>query len=212
MPGGAATTNTALPKSSRFRHRRDGPRVRSSLPTDPALTHLAGTPTAATPVPTRPSRTDARPPALARVVLGGPDWTRVEILDVPAAGQVQSCGQQQYVRQRPGPSRLQLAPFCPGFSLEILSACGSAITSRGSTRPRQSRVDVSAIVVTLQERLDRLVVSAVTGSATPRAEISEPQTESMKPPCFAAAIPATWGSRWSPPCASALRCPIVVAR
>jgi hypothetical protein len=36
------------------------------------------------------------------------------------------------------------------------------------------------IVVTLRERLDRLVVCAVTDSATPRAEISEPQTGSMK--------------------------------
>jgi hypothetical protein len=41
-------------------------------------------------------------------------------------------------------------------------------------------LDVPGIVVTLQERLDRLVVSAVTDSATPRAEISEPQTGSMK--------------------------------
>jgi hypothetical protein len=41
-------------------------------------------------------------------------------------------------------------------------------------------LDVSGIVVTLQGQLDRLVVSAVTDSATPRAEISEPQTGSMK--------------------------------
>lgn len=39
---------------------------------------------------------------------------------------------------------------------------------------------VPGIVVTLRERLDRLVVCAVTDSATPRAEISEPQTGSMK--------------------------------
>jgi hypothetical protein len=41
-------------------------------------------------------------------------------------------------------------------------------------------LDVPGIVVTLRERLDRLVVCAVTDSATPRAEISEPQTGSMK--------------------------------
>ena len=41
-------------------------------------------------------------------------------------------------------------------------------------------LDVPGIVVTLQERLDRRVVSAVTDSATPRAEISEPQTGWMK--------------------------------
>lgn len=41
-------------------------------------------------------------------------------------------------------------------------------------------LDVPGIVVTLRERLDCLVVCAVTDSATPRAEISEPQTGSMK--------------------------------
>ena len=40
-------------------------------------------------------------------------------------------------------------------------------------------LDAPGIVVTLQERLDRLVVSAVTDSATPRAESSEPRTGSM---------------------------------
>jgi hypothetical protein len=39
---------------------------------------------------------------------------------------------------------------------------------------------VEELVVTLQERLDRLVVSGVTDSATPRALISESQTGSMK--------------------------------
>jgi hypothetical protein len=45
---------------------------------------------------------------------------------------------------------------------------------------REPVVDVPGIVVTLPEWLDRLVVSAVTDSATPRAQISEPQTGSMK--------------------------------
>jgi hypothetical protein len=41
-------------------------------------------------------------------------------------------------------------------------------------------LDAPGIVVALQERLDRLVVSAVPDSATPRAEISAPQTGSMR--------------------------------
>jgi hypothetical protein len=41
-------------------------------------------------------------------------------------------------------------------------------------------LDVPGIVVTLQERLDRRLVSAVTDSAAPRAEISEPRTGAMK--------------------------------
>jgi hypothetical protein len=41
-------------------------------------------------------------------------------------------------------------------------------------------LDVPDIVLTLRERLDRLVVSAVTDIATLRAEIPEPQTGSMK--------------------------------
>lgn len=41
-------------------------------------------------------------------------------------------------------------------------------------------LDAPGVVVTLRERLDRLVVSAVTDSATSRAEISEPRTGSMK--------------------------------
>ena len=45
---------------------------------------------------------------------------------------------------------------------------------------REAALDAPGIVVTLQERLDRLVVSAVTDSATPRAEISEPQTGALK--------------------------------
>ena len=43
----------------------------------------------------------------------------------------------------------------------------------------ESVLDAPDIVVTLRERLDRLVVSAVTDIATP-AEIPEPQTGSMK--------------------------------
>ena len=45
---------------------------------------------------------------------------------------------------------------------------------------REPVLDAPGIVVTLQERLDRVVVSAATDSATPRAEISEPQTGSTK--------------------------------
>jgi hypothetical protein len=41
-------------------------------------------------------------------------------------------------------------------------------------------LDVPGIVVTLRERLDRLVVCAVTDSAAPRAGIAEPRTGSMK--------------------------------
>jgi hypothetical protein len=41
-------------------------------------------------------------------------------------------------------------------------------------------LDEPGIVVALQERLDRLVVSAVTDSATPRGDVSAPQTGSMR--------------------------------
>ena len=117
--------------------------------------------------------------------------------------QVQSCGQQRYVRPATRTVETAASPILRGllvddpvgmlFCNHVEELDQTAAELRGQLfNPQAQRalasdagiaepvLDVPAIVVTLQERLDRLVVSAVTDSATPRAEIPVPRTGSMK--------------------------------
>ena len=116
--------------------------------------------------------------------------------------QVQSCGQQRYVRPATRTVETAASPILRGllvgdpvgmlFCNHVEELDQTAAEPRGRLQARAQRalasdagiaepvLDVPAIVVTLQERLDRLVVSAVTDSATPRAEIPVPRTGSMK--------------------------------
>jgi hypothetical protein len=136
-------------------------------------------------------------------VLGGPGWTRVEILDVPAAGPdpvlrlaAVRRPATRTVETAAGPILRRLLVGDPVGMLscnhvEELDQTAAELRAR-LFKPQAQRalaldaaipepvLDVPGIVVTLRERLDRLVVYAVTDSATPRAEISEPQTCSMK--------------------------------
>ena len=117
--------------------------------------------------------------------------------------QVQSCGQQRYVRPATRTVETAASPILRGllvgdpvgmlFCNHVEELDQTAAELRGRLfNPQAQRVraphagaaepvlDVPGIVVTLQERLDRRLVSAVTDSAAPRAEISEPRTGAMK--------------------------------
>jgi hypothetical protein len=134
-------------------------------------------------------------------VLAG-SWTRVEMLDVPAAG----LGPALWPAARCPPATRTVETAASPISRGLLVGDPVGMLSRNHVEaldqtaaelrgrlfnPQAQRalasdagfpervLDAPGIVVALQERLDRLVVSAVTDSATPRAEISAPQTGSI---------------------------------
>jgi hypothetical protein len=202
-PGGATTTNTTLPSQVVPPIAATGrERVYLCRPTRHSHTSPAQ---ASRRSPASPDPREARRADLhwRGGVLGGPGWTRAEILDVPAVGQGPVL---RLVAIRPPATRTvetAASPILRGLLVgdpvgmllcnHVEELDQTAAEPRGQLlKPGAQRalawdagvaepvLGLPGVVVTLRERLDRLVVSAVTDSATPRAEIPEPQAGSTK--------------------------------